>query len=126
MEKKPMNKLKKRFWIRQTDIVSNMALSGICKPVSMVLSYIYVPIVLDYLGVEKYGVWSTILTILSWVSYFDIGIGNGLRNRLTESLNKHDFFRIRFYICDHAHNGNPIFRCCFFFRLEQDIWNFRY
>ena len=85
-----MNKLKKRFWIRQTDIVSNMALSGICKPVSMVLSYIYVPIVLDYLGVEKYGVWSTILTILSWVSYFDIGIGNGLRNRLTESLNKHD------------------------------------
>lgn len=64
----------------------NSLISGICKPLSMIVSYIYVPIVLNYLGVEKYGVWSTILTILSWVSYFDIGIGNGLRNRLTESI----------------------------------------
>ena len=68
----------------------NMLISGICKPLSMVLSYLYVPIVLSYLGVEKYGVWSTILMILSWISYFDIGIGNGLRNKLTESINKKD------------------------------------
>lgn len=66
----------------------NSIISGICKPLSMIVSYLYVPIVLNYLGVEKYGVWSTILTILSWVSYFDIGIGNGLRNRLTESISK--------------------------------------
>lgn len=68
------------------NIVKNMAASGICKPLSMIISYIYVPVVLNYLGVEKYGVWATILTILSWVSYFDIGIGNGLRNRLTETI----------------------------------------
>ncbi len=74
----------------KSSIVSNMALSAICKPLSMIISYIYVPIVLNYLGVEKYGVWSTILIILSWISYFDIGIGNGLRNRLTESLNGRD------------------------------------
>lgn len=67
-----------------------MALSGVCKPISMVVSYIYVPIALNYLGIERYGVWSTILTILSWISYFDIGIGNGLRNRLTESLSRKD------------------------------------
>lgn len=71
-------------------IQANMAFSGICKPASMVISYIYVPIALNYLGVERYGVWSTILTILSWISYFDIGIGNGLRNRLTESLSRKD------------------------------------
>ena len=64
----------------------NSLISGFCKPLSMIVSYVYIPIVLNYLGVEKYGVWSTILTILSWVSYFDIGIGNGLRNRLTESI----------------------------------------
>lgn len=71
-------------------LVSNMTISGICKPVSMIISYIYVPIALNYLGIEKYGIWSTILTVLSWISYFDIGIGNGLRNRLTESINKQD------------------------------------
>ncbi len=64
----------------------DMLLSGICKPAAMFLSYIYVPIVLEYLGVEKYGVWSVILTIISWIGYFDIGIGNGLRNRLTEAI----------------------------------------
>ena len=73
-----------------SSVVQNMALSGLCKPVSMIVSYIYVPIVLKYLGVEKYGVWATILTILSWIGYFDIGIGNGLRNQLTMSLSKKD------------------------------------
>lgn len=72
------------------NLKSNMLLSGICKPLSMLISYIYIPIVLNYLGIEKYGIWSTILTIISWIGYFDIGIGNGLRNKLTESLSKKD------------------------------------
>lgn len=67
-------------------IAINMIGNGICKPLSMIVSYIYVPIVMHYLGIEKYGVWATILSILSWISYFDIGIGNGLRNRLTEAI----------------------------------------
>ncbi len=85
-----MDKIKKFHNINRSGISYNMLISGICKPLSMVLSYLYVPIVLSYLGVEKYGVWSTILMILSWISYFDIGIGNGLRNKLTESINKKD------------------------------------
>ena len=71
-------------------IASNMIISAVCKPASMLISYIYVPIVLNYLGVEKYGIWSTLLTILAWIGYFDIGIGNGLRNKLTESISKRD------------------------------------
>ena len=71
-------------------IASNMIVSVICKPISMLIGYIYVHIVINYLGEEGYGVWSTILTILSWIGYFDIGIGNGLRNKLTESLSKKD------------------------------------
>lgn len=67
-----------------------MFANGFCKPISMIVSYIYVPIVLNYLGDEKYGIWATILSIVSWVSFFDIGIGNGLRNKLTESLSKKD------------------------------------
>lgn len=72
------------------NIKRNMTISGFCKPLSMIVNYMYIPIVLNYLGVEKYGIWSTILSILSWISYFDIGIGNGLRNKLTESLHNKD------------------------------------
>lgn len=85
---------KVRNWMKNnketTNLGKNMAISTLCKPVSMIISYLYIPLVLKFLGVEKYGVWSTILTILSWISYFDIGIGNGLRNKLTESLSKND------------------------------------
>lgn len=65
------------------------------KPLSMILSYIYVPIVLGYLGEEKYGVWVTLLSIISWVNYFDIGIGNGVRNKITECLAESDTKRAK-------------------------------
>lgn len=76
--------------LRTNNISSNMVASGIYKPIAMFLSYIYVRFALSYLGIEKYGVWSTILTIISWINYFDIGIGNGLKNRLTEAIEHHD------------------------------------
>lgn len=52
----------------------------------MVLSLIYAPVVLGYLGVGLYGIWATVLNVISWVNYFDIGISNGLRNKLSASL----------------------------------------
>ncbi len=63
-----------------------MSRAMVYKGISMALSLVYVPVVLNYLGDYKYGVWASILNILSWISYFDLGIGNGLRNRLSESL----------------------------------------
>ena len=63
-----------------------MSRAMVYKGVSMALSLVYVPIVLNYLGDYKYGVWASILSILSWISYFDLGIGNGLRNRLSEAI----------------------------------------
>lgn len=67
-------------------VAKNMVIGILCKPASVIVSFIYVPIVLNYLGDEKYGVWSTILSIVSWIGYLDVGIGNGLRNKLTVSL----------------------------------------
>ena len=74
--------------IDNAKIARSMGISGICKVFSVCLSFIYIPIVMEYLGEELYGVWAAILSILSWVEYMDIGIGNGLRNRLVEQLGK--------------------------------------
>ena len=58
---------------------------------SVIIGLLYVPLLLDYLTQEKYGIWLTLISILGWFSFFDIGLGNGLRNKLTEVLAKGDF-----------------------------------
>ena len=61
-------------------------LNLIIKPISLVLSLVSTPLMLNYLGDEKYGVWATILSVTSWINYCDIGIGNGLRNLLSKQI----------------------------------------
>ena len=77
-----------RIDLSEKQVKKNMILGTVYKGLSMIVSYLYVPLVLFYLGEFKYGVWTTILNVLSWITYFDVGIGNGLRNKLAESLAK--------------------------------------
>jgi O-antigen/teichoic acid export membrane protein len=55
---------------------------------SILIGLLYVPLLLDYLTQEKYGIWITLTSILGWFSFFDIGLGNGLRNKLAEAIAK--------------------------------------
>ena len=73
---------------RGSQLKLNIALNALCKPVAMLLSYIYVPVILAYIGDTRYGVWTTLYTFISGINYFDIGIGNGLRNQLSKYLVK--------------------------------------
>ena len=65
--------------------------SIIIKGISLSIGLLYVPLLLNYLTQEKYGIWLTLVSILGWFSFFDLGMGNGLRNKLTEAFAKHDF-----------------------------------
>lgn len=82
----------------EKNINKNIALGLVYKPLSMLLSYLYIPVALAYLGDKKYGVWATVLSVLSWISLFDIGIGNGLRNKLAENLKNYDSLKTRKYV----------------------------
>jgi len=55
---------------------------------SVLIGLFYVPLLLNFLTQEKYGIWLTLTSILGWFSFFDIGLGNGLRNKLTEAFAK--------------------------------------
>lgn len=72
--------------------------SVIYKAVSMAASFCAIPLMIDYLGQEQFGVWSTLLTIMSWIVFFDLGIGNGLRNKVAEALAKNDSVEAAHYI----------------------------
>lgn len=65
------------------------------RPLSLVVSLLYTPVLLSYLGDEKYGLWATVLSIISWINYFDVGIGNGLRNLLPKYLIKEDYQSVK-------------------------------
>lgn len=49
-----------------------------------------VPATLNCLNQYEYGIWLTISSLLIWIDSFDIGLGNGLRNLLAESIAKND------------------------------------
>lgn len=72
------------------NLIKSIGLNVIMKPMAMIISLIYTPLLLNYLGDEMYGVWVTILSIVNWVNSFDVGIGNGLRNELVKDLNAKD------------------------------------
>ncbi len=58
----------------------------VLKGFSVITNFLIVSITLDYLKPVKYGVWLTISSIVSWFTFFDIGLGNGLRNKFAEAL----------------------------------------
>lgn len=58
----------------------------VIKSISVVISLIYVPLVLGYLDQTKYGIWVTLTNIMNWIILLDIGIGGGLRLKLSEAI----------------------------------------
>lgn len=58
-------------------------------------TFISMPLTIHYLGEAKFGVWTTLLSILTWVIFFDFGVGHGLKNEVAESLAKNDFLGIK-------------------------------
>jgi O-antigen/teichoic acid export membrane protein len=71
---------------RSSKAAKNIIYSFLIKGYAMGIQFALVPITLDYLDKFHYGIWLVISSVLEWFSYFDIGIGNGLRNKLAEAL----------------------------------------
>ena len=83
---------------RTNNYVRQVKGSVVFKGLAVAASFLAVPLMIRYLGSEQYGIWSTLLSIMSWVVFFDLGIGNGLRNKLAESLAKHQVSEAARYI----------------------------
>jgi O-antigen/teichoic acid export membrane protein len=57
---------------------------------SILINLLLVPLTIHYLNPTKYGIWLTLSSIIGWLTFFDIGLGNGLRNRLAEAKARND------------------------------------
>ncbi|MDE6006908.1 MAG: oligosaccharide flippase family protein [Muribaculaceae bacterium] len=64
----------------------NIAASFCLKGIDAVVYLLLVPVTLDYLNPYEYGIWLTLNSVLMWINTFDIGLGNGLRNKLATAI----------------------------------------
>ncbi len=92
----------KKYFINKLNIggkiKKNILLLVIIKALSFLIGIIMVPLTLGYLEPNKYGVWLTISSIFGWVGLLDIGLGNGLRNKLGDAWANGDNNLARTYV----------------------------
>lgn len=76
----------------------NIGFSFLLKGFSIVISLLLIPLTIKYINSSQYGVWLTLSSLISWMSFFDIGLGNGLKNRLATANALKDYENAKIYI----------------------------
>lgn len=80
-----------RWILDNKNLTKNISGVVLLKGASMVLTFIMTPMYLDYFKDQSIlGVWYTLQSILLWILTFDLGVGNGIRNRLATAIAKDD------------------------------------
>jgi O-antigen/teichoic acid export membrane protein len=96
---------------RSLEAKKNIAGSLLIKGISIIISLLLVPLTIDYVSKSKYGVWLALSSIISWVSFFDIGFTHGLRNKFTEAKSKADNYDTKVYISTTYYYVALLFSC---------------
>lgn len=83
---------------RTKNITKHVFISFFYKGGSIISSLMIVPLTIKFLDTENYGVWLTLNSFIAWFSFFDIGLGNGLRNKFAEAKAKGDLTLAKAYV----------------------------
>ena len=83
---------------RSKEAARNIMMSFIARGVSMICSLLLVPITINYVNPARYGIWLTLSSIIGWILIFDLGLGNGLRNKFAEAKAKGDVELAKQYV----------------------------
>ena len=84
---------------KNKQIFYNTIGSFLVKGAALIISLYTMPAYIKYFDNQQIlGLWFTIVSVLSWILTFDLGIGNGLRNYLVPALVNNDKVLIKKYI----------------------------
>jgi len=75
---------------RYRRIILTSGSAVIVKIFSVIIMLITVPLTVNYLGAERYGLWMTISSVIALMSFADLGLGNGLVNAISHADGKGD------------------------------------
>ena len=76
------------------NIIGSLFLKG----TSILISLVLVPLTIGYLSPTKYGIWITLTSVIAWFNFFDIGLGNGLRNKFATAKAAGDTKLVQIYV----------------------------
>jgi O-antigen/teichoic acid export membrane protein len=71
-------------------LAKNVGLTSLFQFGGVFISLVLLPVSLSMLPLEVYGIWLTISSVLLWLGYLDLGLGSGLKNKLSEALARSD------------------------------------
>ena len=83
---------------RSSRLKKNILASFVIKVWSAGIVFLMVPVTLNCLGEYNNGVWLTISSIMLWIDNMDIGLGNGLRNKLAVYIAHNETQRARILV----------------------------
>ncbi|WP_299062895.1 oligosaccharide flippase family protein [uncultured Polaribacter sp.] len=83
---------------RTQNIIKHISISFLYKLGAILANFLLVPLSINYLDNENYGVWLTLSSFIAWFTFFDVGLGNGLRNKLTEAITNNNLKLARGYV----------------------------
>ena len=83
---------------RSRKVNENSIIILICKAILMVVNFVLLPITVGFVDSSTYGVWVTISSIVAWMHVFDLGMGNGLKNKFVECRSQGDNVKVQEYV----------------------------
>lgn len=82
----------------KTFLINVLSSFGV-KGLSILVGFVSMPAFISYFGDNAIlGLWFTMLSVLSWILMADMGIGNGLRNKIIPSLEEGNPVEVRKYV----------------------------
>lgn len=83
---------------RSLTVKKNIFYSFLIKGGSIIISLLLIPMTIRFVNDTQYGLWLTLSSIIGWFNFFDIGLGNGLKTKLTEAISKEDYKQGKTYV----------------------------
>jgi O-antigen/teichoic acid export membrane protein len=76
------------------NIIGSFAVKGL----SILIGLVLTPMTIHYINPTRYGIWLTLSSIIAWFGFFDIGFGNGMRNKFAEAVAQGNKELARIYV----------------------------
>lgn len=80
---------------RHRKILLTAVSSGAAKIFAAAISFAMIPLSLNYLGTERFGLWMTISAMVGMLGIADLGVGSGLMNAVSTAYGRDDIQSIR-------------------------------